>query len=745
MIPIAIGIFAGGAALISVGTGSSKRFKKQPLVDVLSGIPAIEDTRDEGTRLVDAITPHSPTVGKWLAETHTSLKKADDNYQQWVKKHIDLRLAGNAREQYQLELSDGRNMRLSQEEKSINRHLALGVGSLFLLGIGSVFSLPLMAPLVIGVGLYLSAPVYKVAYEIAVKERRLSTIHLMAVYFTGMWLGGYYLVGMLGVILGGLSQKMMKVCEDVSQYELINVFQQQPRSVWVLNEGVEIEISFGQLKADDILVLDVGQTIPVDGVIVDGIASIDQHMLTGESQPVEKASGDKVLASTIILGGRIFVQVEKTGEETSAAQIGEILSRSTEYQLSMESRAIQIADRTLIPMVVLGLISLPLVGITGATAVLGSNFTLNMIWLKLLTLLNFLNIASKHKILIKAGEALERLKIIDTVVFDKTGTLTIEQPHVVKVHAFGTRSSEDVLILAAAAEHRQVHPVAQAIITAAKEQQLILPSVDDAQYEIGFGIKVKLQDQSVAVGSRRFMEIENINIPNNIQLLENTSNLKGHSLVYVAVNNELAGIIELKATTRPEAAEIVQDLHQRGFKLYIISGDSEQPTQTLANELGIDGYFANTLPEHKADLVKKLQAEGRKVCFIGDGINDAIALKQADVSVSLRGATTAATDTAQVVLMDADLKQFITLLDLSHALDDNINRNFNAAAAISLLSVSGILFFHASFLLVEISAALQILLGIGIASQPLLAKNDKRITLEKVTLLDKLQLSDSKQ
>ena len=192
--------------------------------------------------------------------------------------------------------------------------------------------------------------------------------------------------------------------------------------------------------------------------------------------------------------------------------------------------------------------------------------------------------------------------------------------------------------------------------------------------------------------------------------------------MYVAVDGELAGILELKATTRPEAADIVRSLHERGLKLYIISGDSELPTKALANELGIDGYFANTLPERKADLVKQLQAEGRNVCFIGDGINDAIALKQADVSVSLSGATTAATDTAQVVLMDADLQQFITLMDLSHALDDNINKNFNTAAGLSLVSVGGVLFFHGGFLLVEVLAALQMLLGVGIASRPLLEK-----------------------
>ena len=724
MIPIAVGVFVGGAAFIGVSSTASnrKRVKKRRLVEVLNGKPLEEDTRTFGERFTAAVANQSPILGKWLVSTGTSLEKWDNDYQVWVKRHIDPRLAGRARDQYLSELSAGRELCLSPEEKAINRQMLLGGVSLGVLGMGAIAGLPWVAPLIIGAGLYLSLPIFKVAYEIAVKERRLSTAHLMAVYFAGMWLGGFYVVGMLGAILGSLTQKVMVVCEDVSRYELVNIFQQQPRSVWVLLEGSEIEIPFAELQAGDVLVLDVGHTIPVDGVIVEGIASIDQHMLTGESQPVDKGVGDTVLASTIVLGGRIFVQVEKTGEETSAAQIGEILNRSTEFQLSMEARAMKIADRTLWPMLGLGAVSLPLAGTAGATAVLGSNFTLNMVWLRLLTMLNFLNVASKHRILVKNGDSLERLKKIDTVVFDKTGTLTIEQPHVVNVHACGERSADEVLRLAAAAEHRQVHPVAQAIIAAANERQLALPGIDEAQYAIGFGIKVKLQGEWVAVGSHRFMDTENIAISHEMQALEATCSANGHSLVYVAVDGELAGILELKATTRPEAADIVRSLHERGLKLYIISGDSELPTKALANELGIDGYFANTLPERKADLVKQLQAEGRNVCFIGDGINDAIALKQADVSVSLSGATTAATDTAQVVLMDADLQQFITLMDLSHALDDNINKNFNTAAGLSLVSVGGVLFFHGGFLLVEVLAALQMLLGVGIASRPLLEK-----------------------
>jgi Cu2+-exporting ATPase len=723
MLPLAIGIFAGGAALVSA-KATNKR-KKRRLVDVLNGKTAVNAEKQFGIKLTEAVSRQSPRLGKWLASAVASLEKLDDNYQQRIKKHLDPLLAGNRREQYFKELSAGRKSALSLREKSINRQIALGVGLFGLLGLTSVATLPLVVPAAIAIGLYLTLPLYKAAYEIAVVERRLSMLHFMALYFTVLWVGGYYVLGMLAAVVSSLSQKVLMICENVSRYELVNVFHQQPRTVWVLMEGTEMEIPFEQLKAGDTLALDVGQTIAVDGVVLAGFASVDQRVLTGESLPVDKGVGDTVLAFTVVLSGRIFVRVDKTGAETSAAQIGEILNRSTEYQLSMEARAIKIADRTLIPMLVTSVASVPFVGPAGAIAVLGSNFTLNMVWLRVLTLLNFLNVASKHKILVKDGEALERLKNIDTVVFDKTGTLTVDQPHVVNVHACVGYSSEDVLILAAAAEHRQVHPVAKAILAAANERQLVLPSVDEAQYEIGFGIKVKLQEQWAYVGSRRFMAVENIAVPTDMQALETRCSLQGHSLVYIGVDGALAGLVQLKTTTRPEAAETVRRLHERGLKLYIISGDSEQPTKALAQELGIDGYFAGTLPERKADLIKQLQAEGRKVCFVGDGINDAIALHQADVSISLTGATTAATDTAQVVLMDADLKQFITLMDLAYALDDNVDRNFKAALAMSFLSIGGVLFFHAGFLLVEVLAALSMIVGVGIASQPLIGKDDK--------------------
>ena len=216
------------------------------------------------------------------------------------------------------------------------------------------------------------------------------------------------------------------------------------------------------------------------------------------------------------------------------------------------------------------------------------------------------------------------------------------------------------------------------------------------------------------------MEMEAVVIPASMQTLIDSCQEQAHSLVFVATDVGLVGALELKTTVRAEAHQVMDTLRRLGKQLYIISGDQEAPTQALAAELGMDGYFANTLPERKADLVDQLKAAGRSVCFVGDGINDAIALKKADVSISLRGATTAATDTAQVVLMDANLSQLLTLVQMVDELHKNLNLNLKVAEALSLVSVCGVLFFNAGFVVVEILFAGQFITGVGIASMPLL-------------------------
>jgi len=197
-----------------------------------------------------------------------------------------------------------------------------------------------------------------------------------------------------------------------------------------------------------------------------------------------------------------------------------------------------------------------------------------------------------------------------------------------KIYPVEPYTKDDILIYAAIAESKQNHPIAKAILEAAQHHQLTLPMFDDVQYELGYGIKVFRENQIIRVGSAKFMVLESIAITTEIEMIEEHCHQQGYSLVYVAIDDHLAGVIELQPTIRPEAKHIIQQLKQRNLSLYIISGDHEKPTQVLAQELGIEHYFAETLPAHKAELIEQLQKQGKSVCFIGDGVNDAIALKK---------------------------------------------------------------------------------------------------------------------
>ena len=356
---------------------------------------------------------------------------------------------------------------------------------------------------------------------------------------------------------------------------------------------------------------------------------------------------------------------------------------------------------------------------------------IDMILLEPLTLLNYLNLASRHDILVKDGRSLELLHQVDTIIFDKTGTLTLEQSEVKTIHLCSDTGrvppldEDTVLTYAAAAEQCQGHPIAKAILSAAEARGLTLPIVQDADYALGYGLRVWLLDEhqtigpQIRVGSARFMDMESVTIPAEVAAIQTASEALGHSLVMVAVDDTLVGVIELQPTIRPEAAEVIAALHARNLETVIISGDQEALTRTLANELGIERYFANVLPEEKAAFVEKLQAAGQTVCFIGDGMNDAIALKKAEISISLRGATTVVTDTAQIILMGQTLRNVPKLLDLSRELERNLKTSLYLVTVPCCFVIGSVFFLHAGIPLAVTAYTATFAAGVGNAMSPM--------------------------
>ncbi len=291
------------------------------------------------------------------------------------------------------------------------------------------------------------------------------------------------------------------------------------------------------------------------------------------------------------------------------------------------------------------------------------------------------------------------------------------------------------MIYAAAAEYKQKHPLAKAILQEAENRQLSIPSIEDSEYKLGYGITVNVAGKVVHVGSERFMAVENILISPTLSEQQKRSHEEGYSLVMVAVDKHLAGAIELLPTVRPEAKAIISHLKQRqNIKAtYIISGDHEIPTKKLAKALGVDHYFAETLPEDKAGIIEQLQQEGHFICYIGDGINDSIAMKKSHVSVSLAGASTIAIDTAQIILMDSGLNHLNLLFDLANKFNANMNTTFAIILIPAVISVSGAFLLGFGLTQTVVLNMSGIILAIGNAMTPLLKQPEKQLQSEAST------------
>lgn len=608
---------------------------------------------------------------------------------------------------------------ISAEEAAIDRNLLASVAGLGLAATGMFFYLPL-AWLSIPFTVYASIDVLRDAKDALVEERKLRHSILDATVIVSALCSQYFLASALASLIYYTGHKLMALTEDNAQQTLRKLVGEQPQVVWRLVDGVEVETPFTTLQAGDVIVVNTGDTLPIDGYIVHGFASIDQRLLSGEARPVEKEPGALVYAGTTLLAGRIHVCVEKAGNDTVAAQIGDILLRTTDYKSLLQSRGEEISDRSVVPTLGLSALTFALLGPASAVAVIGANYAELLRIVAPLSMLNFLAMASQQGILIKDGRALELLSTVDTVVFDKTGTLTLDQPHVTAIHTWHDVSEATVLALAAAAEQRQNHPLARAITEAAQAHNLILPAIDESRYEVGYGIKAVTPQHELYVGSLRFMVLAEVPIADEVYHHQRTIHDQGGSLVYVAVDGVLAGAIELHTTLRPEARTIVAQMKARKLKLYIISGDHQEPTRRLAEQLGIDNFVAEVLPEEKARWVQQLQAEGRVVCFVGDGINDAIALKQAHTSISLRGASTAATDTAQIILTDESLAQLDQVFVLAQRFHNNMRNNYITTFGPGLLCLGGIFLFNFQLLSAMICYNASLVAGLGNALLPLL-------------------------
>lgn len=566
---------------------------------------------------------------------------------------------------------------MKRRRHEVNRDLTISIVAMGAAGVAELAYPPLLL-IAMPLALLSSVSIFQDAWQSWRQYRKLHSSVIDSIAIIGTLAGGFYFAATLVNTLYLFGQRFLLQTEDRSSRQLHELFVATPRTVWTVRNGVELETPFEDVQVGDLVAIHAGESIPFDGEVARGTATVDQHMLTGESQPQEKTLGDRVFASTLVLAGKMEIRVRSAGSDTVVAQIGEALQNTLDFKSTVEARGTRMANHLTLPTLALSSLALVRLGPLSATAITNCNFA-DIIRITIpLGVLNHLKMAAEHGILVKDGRSLELLSEVDTVVFDKTGTLTQDQPGVGRIESYSGFSQEEVLSLAAAAEHRQTHPIARAILEHAERRGLQPPALEHTQVQLGHGIRARVDGREVLLGSHRFIEHEGVAMAADASWYDPEA---ARSLVYLAVDGELAGAIELEARVRPEVPDILEKMRKRGLSLYILSGDHVQPTRQLAESLGIQHYFAETLPEEKAHIIERLQASGRNVCFVGDGINDSIAMKKARVAISIAGATTVATDTASIVLLDKSLSQ----LDQLFTLADGFEKNMRSGLAWSLL------------------------------------------------------------
>jgi Cu2+-exporting ATPase len=582
----------------------------------------------------------------------------------------------------------------TEEEKQADRYLGANITSLALFAISSIYPVARLPGIALAV--YSALPIYKRATMSAIKEKKLKNDVLNSLVVTGSLASGHYIISSLFTFISNLGTVVVLKSKSYSEEMLKGVFDQKVSTVWLLRDNVEIETPIEKVQIDDIIIIHTGGLVPLDGVIVRGEVTVDQHTLTGESIPVEKMVDDKVLASTVVIAGSARVKVTQTGQNTVVAKIESVLQNTSDFKTGIQLKGELWADKVATPILIAGVAVMPLSGIGLATAIFNCSPGNGIRLSASAQTLTHIILAAQKNILIKDGRVLEQLMDVDTVVFDKTGTLTKDEHEVSRIlSANNDYTEDDILFYAAATEQRVNHPLAQAIIIKAAEHEFTMPdlSLADHKYQVGLGVTANINNKTIQVGSLKFMQQADISLPDEIKAEVQQAIAGGFSVVMVAAEGQVVGAIEIQAQLRPEARQIIKDLRQRGVKnLYILSGDQLEPTRQMANLLELDGYFHNVSPEDKSNIIEKLQKEGKKVCFIGDGINDVIAMKKANVSISLSGASTIATDVAQVIFMNGTLSELDELFALSHLLKRRLVMTITSYTTVVLISFSSIAF-----------------------------------------------------
>ena len=467
--------------------------------------------------------------------------------------------------------------------------------------------------------------------------------------------------------------------------------------VWLKRNEQEILVKSSDIEPGDHVAIRMGNVIPFDGEVVVGEGMINQASLTGESLPVRRSKGQSVFAGTVLEEGEIEVLVKAVSGSTRFEKIVTMIEDSEKLKSSVEGKAEHLADR-LVPYTLLGTGAVWLLtrNITKTLSVLMVDFSCALKLAMPITVLSAIREAGENNITVKGGKFLEAVADADTIVFDKTGTLTKATPTVKEIVAFSEYSENDLLRIAACLEEHFPHSMAKAVVDAAKERHLSHEEMHSkVEYVVAHGISSSIDDKKVLIGSSHFIfEDEGCTIPSEYQ--DRYDSLKPeYSHLYLAIEKQLVAVICIEDPLREEATEMVRDLKKAGIcKVVMMTGDSERTAAAIAKRVGVDEYYAEVLPEDKANFVEKEKSEGRKVIMIGDGINDSPALSAADAGIAISDGAEIAREIADITIAADDLREVVTLKLLANAMMKRIHMNYRNIVGINsgliLLGVTGI-------------------------------------------------------
>ncbi|MDK2815927.1 MAG: P-type Cu+ transporter [Moorella sp. (in: firmicutes)] len=478
----------------------------------------------------------------------------------------------------------------------------------------------------------------------------------------------------------------------------------QAKTARVIRDGREMEIAADEVEVGDVVVVRPGESIPVDGEVIEGYSAVDESMITGESIPVEKRPGSQVVGATINKTGSFKFRATRVGSETALAQIIKMVEEAQASKAPIQKLADFVAGHFIAGVHVLALIVFLFWFFIGYNAFFlpDSRFILSPYSLAEIGVFGFALLLSvttlviscpcalglatpsaimagtgkgaENGILFKGADAVEACSKLNAIVFDKTGTLTKGEPSVTDVIAAPGFEKREVLRLAAMAEKPSEHPLGEAIVRGAGEEGLGLEEVQDFEAIPGHGVRATYQGQEILLGNRRLMQQHNINVGDLTAQMEKLEE-QGKTAMLIAVNGKAAGIIAVADTLKENAKVAIERLHRMGIKVAMITGDNRRTAQAIARELGIKTVLAEVLPRDKAEEVKKLQAQGLKVAMVGDGINDAPALAQADVGIAIGSGTDVAKETGDIILIKDDIRDVVGALEIGRATMRKIKEN----------------------------------------------------------------------